>query len=168
MSEGQAGEGRRAAGRAALNPVLRPAHAAEVPAVRALLEAAGLPLEGLDKVASLWVATVGGQVAGAVAFERHGNLGLLRSLVVAPQHRGAGLGKRLLVRCVRSMQGAGVTDAYALTTTIAPWLAREGWARRERAGLPRALSASPELQGACPASAEAFHLPLGTGPSPKR
>jgi N-acetylglutamate synthase-like GNAT family acetyltransferase len=142
-----------------VNPVLRPARPEDLAAVRALLEEAKLPLEGFES-ASVWVATVRGDVAGAVAFERHANLGLLRSLVVAPKHRGAGVGKRLLVRGVRSMQAAGLSDAYALTTTIAPWLAREGWAERPQKELPAELLASAELQGACPASAKAFHLPL--------
>jgi amino-acid N-acetyltransferase len=143
-----------------MNPVLRPARPEDLAAVRALLQEAKLPLEGFDQAASVWVATVRGDVAGAVAFERHANLGLLRSLVVAPKHRGLGVGKRLLVRAVRSMQAAGLSDAYALTTTIAPWLAKEGWAERPQKELPAALSASAELQGACPASAQAFHLAL--------
>lgn len=143
-----------------MNPVLRPARPEDLAAVRALLEEANLPLAGFDQAAAVWVATVRGDVAGAVAFERHGTLGLLRSLVVAPGHRGLGLGRRLLVRAIRSMQGAGLSDAYALTTTIAPWLAREGWTERRQADLPAGLAASQELQGACPASAQAFHLPL--------
>lgn len=143
-----------------MNPVLRPARAEDLPAVRALLEEAKLPLDGFDQAAAVWVATVRGDVAGAVAFERHANLGLLRSLVVAPKHRGTGVGKRLLVRAVRAMQAAGLSDAYALTTTIAPWLAREGWAELPQKELPAPLSASQELQGACPASAKAFRLQL--------
>jgi amino-acid N-acetyltransferase len=146
-----------------VNPVLRPARPEDLAAVRALLAEAKLPLEGFGQ-AAVWVATVRGDVAGAVAFERHANLGLLRSLVVAPKHRGAGVGRRLLVRAVRAMQAAGLSDAYALTTTIAPWLAREGWAERPRKELPAALSASEELKGACPASAQAFHLALAREP----
>lgn len=142
-----------------MNPVLRPARAEDLAAVRALLEEAGLPLAGLDQ-ASVWVATVRGDIAGGIAFERHGTLGLLRSLAVAPKHRGKDVGQRLLVRAVRSMKAAGLSDAYALTTTIAPWLAREGWTELPRKELPAALSASAELQGACPEEAQAFHLPL--------
>ncbi|HEX2065422.1 MAG TPA: GNAT family N-acetyltransferase [Candidatus Thermoplasmatota archaeon] len=149
-----------------MNPVLRPARPEDLPAVRALLEEAKLPLEGFDTAAAVWVATVQGSVTGAVAFERHGGLGLLRSLVVAPSHRGCGVGGRLLVRAVRAMQAAGLSDAYALTTTIAPWLAREGWSELPQAKLPAALSASAELQGACPASAKAFHLPLAAPKPP--
>ncbi|MFO1534421.1 MAG: GNAT family N-acetyltransferase [Thermoplasmatota archaeon] len=143
-----------------MNPVLRPARKEDLAAVRALLEEADLPLDGLDACAAVWVATVQESVAGAVAFERHGTVGLLRSLVVAPKHRSHGVGARLLVRAVRSMKAAGLTDAYALTTTIAPWLAREGWVERRRNDLPKDLSASPELQGACPEDAKAFHLSL--------
>jgi len=103
---------------------------------------------------------------GAVGFERHGNLGLLRSLVVDTGHRGAGIGKRLLVRAVRSMESAGVADAYALTTTIALWLAKEGWQELPQKQLPQALSASAELQGACPDTAQAFHRRLSLAQHP--
>lgn len=150
------------------NPVVRPCHPAERPEVARLLEEAGLPRDGLEATADLWVATLQGRVVGAVGFERHGRLGLLRSLVVAPACRGQGIGARLLERGVRSMRGAGLTDAYGLTTTIPDLLARKGWTELPRGDAPAALAASAELQGACPASARLFHLHLAAmRPAPR-
>ncbi|MEA3190516.1 MAG: hypothetical protein QOD77_1098 [Thermoplasmata archaeon] len=142
------------------NPVVRPCHPAERGDVVRLLEEAGLPLDGLDAAQDLWVATVLGRVVGAVGFERHGRVGLLRSLVVADDCRGMGIGGRLLERGVRSMRGAGLTDAYGLTTTIPALLAKKGWTELRRDQAPAALAASAESQGACPASARLFHLHL--------
>ncbi len=129
--------------------------------MRRLLAAADLPLAGVDEhVESLWVDVEDGVVVGAIAFERYGKLGLLRSLVVDPERRGLGLGAALLDAGLRAMAKAGIHEAYGLTTTVAPWLENLGWTELSQAGLPPALVASKQLQGACPASARAFRLSL--------
>lgn len=129
--------------------------------MRRLLADAGLPLDGLDDhVDRLWVWDDGGHVAGAIAFERYGTDGLLRSLVVDPAQRGTGLGRALLHAGLDAMRRDGVRHAYGLTTTIPDWLARLGWTELPRSALPAGLDASMELQGACPASARAFRLDL--------
>jgi amino-acid N-acetyltransferase len=139
--------------------LLRAATAADRPALDRLLSSASLPLDGLVD-ARLFVAEEDGEVVGAIGFERHGSAGLLRSLVVDPAHRGAGLGAFLLDAGLMEMRRAGAQEAYGLTTTIAPWLRALGWTEVERSSLPKALLASRELQGACPDSAVAFRLDL--------
>lgn len=139
--------------------MLRQATAADRPALERLLAAAGLPLDGLPDT-HLFVAEEGGQVVGAIGFERHGSVGLLRSLVVHPDQRGAGLGAFLLESGLQEMRKAGLREAYGLTTTIAPWLARLGWQELPQSALPAALRVSKEMQGACPDTAQAFRLRL--------
>src|SRR4030095_3896193 len=65
---------------------LRQAAAGEWPRVLGLLTAAGLPTEDLEpgSIANFTVAADAGTVVGAVAVERYGMHGLLRSLVVDP------------------------------------------------------------------------------------
>lgn len=141
--------------------MLRQASAADLPAVRRLLTAAKLPLEGLDDHKErLWVWDDGGRVLGAIAFEAYGDKGLLRSLVVDPDERGAGLGGALLHAGLGEMRRSGLRDAYGLTTTIPDWLARLGWSEVPKDSLPAALHKSMELRGACPDSARAFHIKL--------
>jgi amino-acid N-acetyltransferase len=141
-------------------PLPRPATPRDLPAVQALLSGAGLPLDGLSDCGLLLVAERAGRLVGAIGFERHGQVGLLRSLVVAPDARGAGLGAALLTAGVEAMRAAGLREAYGLTTTIPDLLRRRGWAEVPRPSLPRALLRSAELRGACPDSALAFRLPL--------
>ena len=146
-------------------PLPRSATSADRPHVRRLLHDAGLPLDGLDGVADLFVAEDSGDVVGAIGFERHGALGLLRSLVVAPSQRGRGLGVALLAFGSARMQEEGLREAYGLTTTIPRLLLRLGWEEVPRASLPAGLNSSMELRGACPDSARAFRLSLaGRGP----
>lgn len=140
--------------------MFRPAAPEDLRQVQRLLSAAGLPLAGLDQT-SLFVADdESGQVIGVIGYERHGSVGLLRSLVVDPARRGAGLGAFLLESGLQEMRRAGLREAYGLTETIAPWLDHLGWTARARADLPAALQASKELQGACAESAKAFSRPL--------
>lgn len=144
-----------------MRPLLRQASAADLPAVRRLLATADLPLDGLDDHADrLWVWDAEGQVAGAIAFERYGTAGLLRSLIVDPTQRGTGLGRFLLQSGLDQMHAAGIRDAYGLTTTIPDWLVRLGWTEVAKDTLPPALHQSMELRGACPDTARAFHLRL--------
>ncbi len=142
--------------------MLRKATSADVPAVRRLLSAAKLPLEGLDDHRErLWVWVQDGHVVGAIAYEAYGEAGLLRSLIVDPAQRGTGLGGALLHAGLGEMRKAGLRDAYGLTTTIPDWLARLGWTELDKATLPAELHQSMELRGACPDTARAFHLRLG-------
>lgn len=143
-------------------------HGDDRDAVEALLAAAHLPPDGLDDVWRLWVADadgMGGAIVGAVALERHpagtapGSASyLLRSLAVAPHARGGGLGRRLLYAAltVADSDHGGPAPVGLLTESADGYFAERGFALVERARLPQALQTSPQLQGVCPSSAQAF------------
>ena len=83
---------------------------------------------------------------------------LLRSLAVAPEQRGTGVGAAL-VRVALAAADAheqGRAGVGLLTETAAGYFDRFGFTAADRADLPAALSASPELTGACPATATAY------------
>ena len=123
----------------------------------ALLSAAGLPVggwraDGLHR----WGVFAGGRLVGVVALEVHGRHALVRSLAVAPDARGRGVGAALLAHATRAARALGLADLAGLTTTIGERLAGLGFREVAPADLPAELHASDELQGACPASARAF------------
>lgn len=123
----------------------------------ALLAAAGLPLSGWDAGGvRRWGVRDADRLLGVIALERHGDHGLLRSLAVAPEARGRGLAHALMAHALREAAALGLRDVAGLTTTIPDLLPRWGFREVARAALPLALAASPELQGACPASARVF------------
>lgn len=123
----------------------------------ALLRAAGLPLDGWDAPGLLrWAVREDGALLGVIALERHADHGLLRSLAVAPTARGRGLAHALVAHALHEARALGLRDVAGLTTTIPDLLPRWGFREVARADLPAALAASPELRGACPASAHAF------------
>jgi amino-acid N-acetyltransferase len=155
--------------RSEVAPVLvREATPGDLAAVSDLVVAAGLPLAGLDDAALVLVATSDGTVVGTVALERHGSgddtAYLLRSAAVAPPWRGRGVGAALTAAALAHVDTAGAPVAL-LTETAASYFPRFGFTAVDRHQLPAALAASAELQGACPAGAQALLRPA---PSPPR
>lgn len=140
---------------------LRSATPGDYGAVTALLETAGLPLSGVPRTLDRFVvAERGDSLVGVAGLEPYDSTGLLRSVAVAEQERGSGLGHALVERVLGNARAAGVRDVYLLTTTADRWFPRLGFRAVERAALPSALAGSEELRGACPASAVAMHRSL--------
>jgi amino-acid N-acetyltransferase len=127
----------------------------DIPAVRALLSSAGLPVVDLDEPADLrfWVVRRDKQVVGAVGLERCDAAGLLRSLVVAPERRNRGLGLALVAALERDARAAGVELLVLLTQTAELFFARLGYSVVDRTNVPEEVKASAEFRSLCPASA---------------
>lgn len=141
---------------------VREVAAATCPELSAELAAAGLPVDDLGEPGRRFFRFAGadGERIGFVGAEAAGNAVLLRSLVVVPPCRGKGWGARILGWAEAAMAAEGFVEAYALTTTIAPLLARWGWERIERAEAPPAIRDSRQFAGLCPASAVLMRHPL--------
>ncbi len=97
--------------------VIRQAEVSHLEEVKSLLQGARLPVIGLDHVEHLFILD-DGYVLGAVGFEAYPPYALLRSLIVAPQVQGQGLGRRLLKFILNEVKTQKFIEAYALTTTI--------------------------------------------------
>ena len=146
-----------------MTPSIRLARASDWPSIRALLEARHLPTDGADThLPDFIVATneTSGAVLGVAGLERYGNVGLLRSVAVADNLAGNGLGTALVRALLERARGGGVRDVFLLTTTAPDWFARFGFTVARREELPEVLNASEELRGACPRSAVAMRAVL--------
>ena len=99
--------------------LVRPARYSDRAGVERLLVAADLPREGLAEQfpESYAVAEIEGALAGVAGIERHGGDGLLRSVVIAPELRGRGLGERLVRERLAWAAAQGLGVVYLLTTT---------------------------------------------------
>ena len=67
--------------------------------------------------------------------------------------RGSGVGRTLIERALSVTRERGIKDVFLLTTTAEHYFPRFGFACVGRDSVGAALQASPEFQGACPASA---------------
>ena len=131
--------------------------------ILALLKRSDLPVAGIERhVATTLVARNSGRLVGCAAVEVYGPTGLLRSVAVAQDQRGAGLGQRLTETALELARRQGVRDIYLLTTTAGKFFPRFGFVPIPRDQLDAALDQSEELRGACPASALAMRANLST------
>jgi amino-acid N-acetyltransferase len=126
----------------------------DAPGIAALLRDADLPHEDFaDHLANFLAARREDGVVGAVGFERHGQDALLRSLVVAPAHRGTGLGGELVDRLAAEARRRGVKQFYLLTTTAEAFFARRGFRKIAHQAVPAAIVGTKEFNSLCPNSA---------------
>jgi arsenite methyltransferase len=134
---------------------IRAARQADLPAVESLLEAAGLPLEGVAEQFEngYAVAESEGMVVGVAGVEVYGAHGLLRSVAVAAHHQGEGIGQRLLADRLGWATARGLHSVYLLTTTAAQWFDRLGFVAVTREAVPASVRRSAEFAGICPSTA---------------
>ncbi|MFB3817865.1 MAG: arsenite methyltransferase [Candidatus Methylomirabilales bacterium] len=148
---------------AGANVLIQPAEPADVTAIQALLEEAGLPSDIAPHVGEFLVARCAGRIVGCIGMEPAGAAALFRSLAVAPAYRGLGLAHRLFEALETRARGRGVEQAYLLTQTIEPLAVRWGFRRIERSDVPPVVLQTSEFRGACCASAAAMVKRLRRG-----
>jgi amino-acid N-acetyltransferase len=145
-----------------ITAALRAANPADRASVLALLTEAGLPTADItdDGLRDFIVALDSGMVIGAVGLERHDGHGLLRSLVLAPEWRGRGLGAALLEAIEARARTFGLRTLSLLTETAAPFFAARGYATVPRSQAPAAVQASREFTTLCPSSSTCMRKTL--------
>jgi amino-acid N-acetyltransferase len=143
---------------------VRPATAEDFDAVKGLLDAAHLPLDGLEEQFGdgYAIAEAGKEIIGAEGIEVYARSGLLRSAVVHPDWRGRGVGDVLTRDRLEWARRAGLQRVYLLTTTAESYFPRFGFARVERADAPPEICTSREFTGACPATATLMMVEVGS------
>lgn len=142
--------------------ILRAARPEDYPAIAALLVAAGLPTDGVME----WLPRFGddeheGRVAGVAGLEVHGGDGLLRSVAVAEEWRGRGLGNVLTAEVLASARKEGLRAVYLLTDTAENYFPRLGFRRIARSEVPEPVTQSVEFRELCPASSTVMVTMLG-------
>ena len=137
--------------------VIEAAHVDDLPAILALLQKSGLPQDGLsDHVATTLVAREDHAIVGSAALELYGTVALLRSVAVADQLRGQGLGQQLTKEVLKLSEQHGVTLVYLLTETASGFFPRFGFRPIPRSEVAPAIHSSTEWTTACPETAQAM------------
>jgi len=132
---------------------LRGADSRDMRGVCLLLESNGLPTSDLaSSRPEFVVAYEGAELIGAGALERFGTVALLRSVVVAADRRGTGLGQRIVRELEQRARASGIEELVLLTQTAAPFFERHGFRVIERGAAAPAVQASEEFRSLCPLS----------------
>ena len=134
---------------------IRAGSAAEFDAAVELLSQAGLPTEDLraDSLGGFLVASIDRSIVGLVGLERYGPIGLLRSLVVDPAFRAAGLGRVLVAALESQAASQGVSELWLLTIDADAWFEKLGYEARQRDQAPVAIAQTAEFASLCPGDA---------------
>jgi amino-acid N-acetyltransferase len=134
--------------------MIRAALPSDRASVETLLVAAGLPTDGVaEHFGSFFVVDDGGKIVGVAGVELYGQHALLRSVAVATDSKGAGVGTLLTRRVIDEAFARGARAIFLLTTTAEAFFPRFGFERITRDEVPEGVRVSREFQGACPASA---------------
>ncbi len=137
---------------------LRAATSDDLRGVLALLREASLPRDVEPHLATFVVAEANGELIGTVGLELAGPSALLRSLVVAPDWRDAGVGTLLAERALDQAVARSLETIFLLTVTAAPFFERLGFRHAERMEAPVEIRETREFRELCPASARFMKL----------
>lgn len=126
-----------------------------------LLEQNHLPVVGLDDhFATALVAREHGRLVGSAALEVYPDGVLLRSVAVAQDLQGHGLGQELTIAVIDLARSLHAKAIYLLTTTAEHYFPRFGFERIARAEVPPTVQTSVEFTSACPSSATVMRRTL--------
>jgi amino-acid N-acetyltransferase len=119
-----------------------------------LLQAADLPTADLTDahMADFFYSGPSAAPFGVVGVEFRGSHALLRSLAVASDKRGSGLGSALVEKAESHARARGARSIFLLTTTAEGFFKSRRYVPADRATAPDAIRASREFADLCPAS----------------
>ena len=135
-------------------PRVRSAAPGDLPAVERLLEASGLPLDGVTEAFDTFVvAEAGSELVGVAGLEICCDNALLRSVAVRPEWRSHGVGRAVVTRAIADAEARGLRALYLLTTTAERYFPSFGFHTISRDDVPAEIRETAEFRDACPASA---------------
>ncbi len=141
----------------------RRATPSEFARINELLAQASLPpLPSDTSVSNVLVATRDDTVIGAVALEVMARLGLLRSLVVDPEHRRTGVANRLMQAVLSRVNELGLREVYLLTESASAFFEPHGFKPIARDRVPSEIQKTREFREQCPEEAVVMRLDLGS------
>ncbi len=136
---------------------IRPASSSDLEAAIGLLQQAGLPTSDLSLQRLALVAEKGKELHGVIGLESFGQVALLRSLVVSPDARGAGIGPALVTALESLCSAEDVRQLWLLTIDADTFFEKLGYKTQLRNDAPEAIRNTKEFSGLCPGDA---HLML--------
>ena len=105
-------------------------------AARAVLTATHLPIDDLAaEGVNLFTFEEAGKIVGYGGFERYGENALVRSIVVVPDRRRRGFGRRIVESVLAQARKHGAERAYLLTIDAQHYFAGLGFVVVDRAAL---------------------------------
>ena len=126
---------------------LRRAREEDIPQIEALITAEGLPAYGLaEYLETFFVLAEGERLVGCAGLEIYGEAALLRSVVVAPEHRGRVDGRRLVEAALAEAREQSVRRVYLFTMHADSFFRRLGFREVDLEEFEEAVRASRQYE----------------------
>jgi amino-acid N-acetyltransferase len=127
----------------------------DLAAICLLLDSASLPHTDLTEASlqQFLVARRDNHIVGVVGLDCYEDVALLRSVVVAKEHSGFGIGKQLVAAAETFAAKIEIKSLYLLTTTADRFFAGLGFRRLQRDLAPQAIKRTSQFSSLCPATA---------------
>jgi phosphoglycolate/pyridoxal phosphate phosphatase family enzyme len=143
------------------HPQLRGATGPDLPAIAQLLHDGGQQAGAArERVARTVVAQGDRAVLGTAAWDPAGDAAMLRSVAVADDARGNGIGMLVTAAALRVIAQDGRREVYAVTTDAERFFAGCGFRAVSRDELPAGVAEHRQITRECPASAAVLRLVL--------
>ena len=136
-----------------MSVAIRRAREPDFAVVTDLLAASDLPVDDLVPAHLAFVAEEGGKLLGGIGLEGFGDVGLLRSLIVAQAARSMGIGARLVAALEDEARSRRIGELWLLTIDADAYFAGLGYAARERDDAPPVIRATAQFSDLCPGTA---------------
>jgi amino-acid N-acetyltransferase len=126
---------------------IRMAQPTDAPAIGAVLERCGLPVDDLARlVGEFHVAIIESQLVGCACAELFGDTAIVRSVAVLREWRDQGVASHLVNAVMMRARANGSRRAVLLTSTCPSYFARYGFSLVHASKLPREVLESQEFQ----------------------
>ncbi|PVV24359.1 MAG: hypothetical protein B6D74_05690 [gamma proteobacterium symbiont of Ctena orbiculata] len=127
----------------------------ELSEIKALLESCELSTEDIDLKKSLYFygKRIDSTIVAVVGLEILGSSALIRSVAVSAEHRGTGIGKRLVSYAESTAASKGVEKLYMLTTDAHDYFYKLGYRPVSRAVVPEEIETTQQFSTICPSNA---------------
>ncbi len=151
-------------------PIFRRPAAEDFQAIVALLGASGLPSADLSlpALAHFRIARDGNRIVAVGGIQPVGQVGLLRSVCVAPDHRSRGLAASLVATLEAEAMRLRLDTLYLLTNNAGAWFARAGYETLARIDAPASVRDTAEFKELCPDTASCMYKVLQRAARPWR
>ena len=93
------------------------------------------------------------KIIGVGGLEISGGVGLIRSIVVAPEHRGIGVGKKIFKLLEIKANDLGLNTLYLLTDSAEEYFRKLGFLTKDRTDVPLSVMETKQFKELCPPSA---------------
>ena len=127
-------------------PNLRNAQQSDLETITILLETSQLSAHGILEVnTSYWLAEISDAGVGCIGLEWGADAALLRSAAVHPDHRGQGIGSRLLETALSQARAEHKSFVYLFSTDAGEYWTRQGFCEVPVPELVEALPDAPQV-----------------------